>query len=258
METRISNVLDDYEKETYLIIRSSYDNMVKEISDAVNNVLTMTSFDFENSIKQGLIKVRAELKNAELLPKDAEVAKMDDIIEEQRKTNRSRTKKEVVECYEEIIAEEDFNFDLKPSHRTNNKHENGYSTRQNNKTEIGYPSGEQSNVQAPQITSSKTNASNRSNNKTSQAQKTDVSKPAKAAFEKKSDATFSKVGHKFQCENCTFSTPDENKMDRHVKHIHRQEGLYNCEKCSYSSVHESRLITHMKKTHNIVRQLTYT
>merc|ERR1712203_466759 len=142
METRIRDVLDDYERNTYLTIRSSYDNMVKEISDAVNNVLTMTSFDFENSIKQGLIKVRNELRNAELLPKIADVI-ADEIIEERRTTNRSRTKKEIHETYEDDLNEEDLTFEFQSSQKTNKKPESKYQPIKESS-----PIKEKSNVQA--------------------------------------------------------------------------------------------------------------
>merc|ERR1712223_528868 len=159
METRIRDVLDDYERNTYLTIRSSYDNMVKEISDAVNNVLTMTSFDFENSIKQGLIKVRNELRKAELLPKDAELAKIDNKISDQSKNNRNKPKKEARETYEKIFIEEDYDFDSRTNHQISSK------------PEARNPIIEKSTVQAPQITSSKNHSSNKYNNKTGQDSK---------------------------------------------------------------------------------------
>merc|ERR1712156_683762 len=118
---RLNNVLEEYERDTYDIIRNSYTNMMREINDALNNVLTMTSFDLENSIKQRMMK----LKNSLLQNSDNEVSEL-------QKANRAKPKKEAFERYEEILNEEDFSFDVITSPETYNKQEVVHQNKANN------------------------------------------------------------------------------------------------------------------------------
>merc|ERR1712156_448041 len=117
---RLNNVLEEYERDTYDIIRNSYTNMMREINDALNNVLTMTSFDLENSIKQRMTK----LKNSLLQNNENEIS-------EQQKSNRAKPKKEAFERYEEILNEEDFSFDVITSPETYSKQENAHQNKTN-------------------------------------------------------------------------------------------------------------------------------
>merc|ERR1712156_977 len=124
---RLNNVLEEYERDTYDIIRNSYTNMMREINDALNNVLTMTSFDLENSIKQRMLK----LKNSLLQKTDKEVS-------EEQKPNRPKPKKEAFESYEEILNDEDISFDVMIANiKTNNKQEIAHQNKTNNKPENG-------------------------------------------------------------------------------------------------------------------------
>merc|ERR1719150_3690485 len=93
---------------------------MREINDSLNNVLTMTSFDLENSIKQRMLK----LKNSLLQKSDYE-------INEQQKPNRAKPKKEAFERYEEILNEEDFSFDVITSPDTYNKQEVAHQNKTN-------------------------------------------------------------------------------------------------------------------------------
>jgi len=275
MEMKTSDVLDDYERETFDIIRSSYANLNKEINDALNNVLaklmkeingaldnvlTMTSFELEDSLKQSLNNIRKSL-----------IPKSDISKKERHKTSSVTSKKVELESYEEILDEEDtILFDMETYHtdsnmiskkfqgkdplkaessknKTNNS-QNNYKRNDNvNTLETDYQGRVNSNVQQ---------SSSKSNNKTNLIRVADTVK--QSALEVKKDATYSKIGERYQCGECDFSALNSVTTDRHVKYKHKQEGPYNCERCKYYSINESFLVKHMKKAHNVIRQYTYT
>ena len=95
MDTLISNALEIHDKETNDIIRASYQNMMKEINDALNNILTMTSLDLERSLREGLSKLKSSL-----LPKTETK-----IREKQgnNKFNQAASKEELYQKYKKII-----------------------------------------------------------------------------------------------------------------------------------------------------------
>merc|ERR1712156_1072502 len=97
---------EDYERETYENVRISYEKMMKELNDSVNNVLTMTSFDLENSMKSSFQRLR-----------DSVIAFANVVTQEQpvlSKPNRSSSKNEVSEIYKEIFNDDPL-FDVEPS-----------------------------------------------------------------------------------------------------------------------------------------------
>merc|ERR1719322_2284478 len=120
MDASTSIAMELYERETYEVIRASYQKMISEISDAVTNVLTMTSFDLENSMKNGLVKlrnsfvIREDVREEKVANKvnrfSSELSKYSttnyqDAREEKiaNKVSRAQLKKEEPEYYEPIV-----------------------------------------------------------------------------------------------------------------------------------------------------------
>merc|ERR1711942_278897 len=104
MEEKISSALDEYERDTYEAIRVSYEKMMKELNDAVNNVLTMTSFDFENSMKNSVLKVR-NLLTPTVLERQRIVEKKIKEEEALKKDKRTRRQEQEQAWYEEILQD---------------------------------------------------------------------------------------------------------------------------------------------------------
>merc|ERR1712223_2081054 len=109
MEIMINDALQEYETDTYDMIRTSYANLMKEINDALDNVLTVTSMDLERCVKQSLIKLKKTLApEPEPIRQDYKVSnRASRKRDEPEYHTRATREREVTDWYEEILYDDD-------------------------------------------------------------------------------------------------------------------------------------------------------
>merc|ERR1712150_129451 len=222
MGSNINDALDDYEREIYEVIHLSYSNLIREINNALNKILTTTLLAAEN-LEQCVAKGLFKFKQSCVSAKDSKieqrfvghsVKEMSDSVKEVMKIEEPEMNCKLVNVEKERF---DSGFqDLELVGKLENDHNFDNSTQKNNDILL-------SNVNY-------------------------ISRQKQG-----NEGFLPKNSSRYQCPECEYTTPHnrQNRLKIHIKGVHRKIKDFTCTQCEYGSAKKENLIRHMETKHSV-------